>query len=593
MKKFFQSALAATVGFFIAYSMILLVGLGVLGVTIAALSASQKVEVKPNSVLRISLSDEIQDRSSGNPLDHFDFGSFESKRTLGLHEILTSISDATDDENIRGIYLDASYVPAGAATKHEIREALASFKTSGKFVVAYAEAYEQSTYWLASVADEIYMHPEGYMDFKGLSASTPFFAGMLEKLEIEPKVIRHGKFKSAIEPFILEEMSEENRIQTEKFVGSIWDEMVDDVAESRKISSGDVAEIADSLLVTLVEHAEEYKLIDALKYEDEVEDILMEKVGAENETSFNQVAIAKYHSSKHDKSSEEKNSDDSEIAVIYAKGGIVSGEGDEDQIASETISKAIKKAREDENVKAVVFRINSGGGSALASDVIWREIELTKKEKPVVASFGNVAASGGYYIACGADKIIASPTTVTGSIGVFGLFFNMEDFYDHKLGIKFDEVNTNKFADMGSSSRPMSDYEAQVMQNLVEDVYDDFITKVADGRKMSKDEVDEIGQGRVWSGVDALEIGLVDQLGGLDEAIAVAAELAELENYNLKELPEQKNPFELKFGEMAEEARMNLLSGEMKAVYRQYQKAQQVLSHGGIQMAMPYEIQLK
>ena len=593
MKKFFHSLFTTTLSIFIAMFLILLVGAGIIGASIGHFKKDKTVVLKPNSVLQLTLNKPVPDRTSDNPFEHFDFGSMKSDKPLGLNDMLASIEAAKTDDDIKGIYLDVSHVLEGTATKQEIRNSLLNFKESGKFVVAYSEAFGQSTYWLASAADEIYMHPEGYMEFKGLSATTPFFTGMLNKLEIEPQVIRHGKFKSAIEPFVLNEMSEENRLQTEKFVGSIWEEVVQDISETRELKASDINQYVDSLLVTLAEDANQYDLVDDLLYEDAVQELLMEKVGVEDEGNFNIISLSKYHKSLDIKEkTDEDSGNDSKIAVIYAKGGIRSGEGDEDEIASETISKVIKEAREDDDVKAVVFRINSGGGSALASDVIWREIELTKKEKPVVASFGNVAASGGYYIACGADKIVANPTTITGSIGVFGLMFNMQDFYDHKLGITFDKVKTNDYSDMGSSSRPMTDYEINVMQDLVEDVYDDFISKVAEGRNLTKNEVDEIGQGRVWSGIDALEIGLVDKLGGLEDAIDLAAELAGLQDFKIQDLPKQKNPFEMALSLSSEETKMKLLTRELGPAFKQYQAAQKILNQTGIQMLMPYQIEL-
>ena len=532
--------LASMLGFIISQLLFLFLLIAIVA-AIVSKGSDQKKEISENSVLKIELNEEIADRSSKNPLESFDISSLKANNQLGLNDILEDVKKAKSDENIKGIYLELSNIQCGMASLEEIRNALIDFKSSKKFIYSYSEYYTQKGYYLASIADSVFLHPAGEMDWKGMSAQLMFFKGALEKLEVEPEIIRHGKFKSAIEPFILDKMSDANRLQTRSFVGSIWNHIVQEISKSRKISIAQLNELASSLAISSSEDALKKKMVDRLCYYDEVSKLLIQKSGSKSDKEISFIKLNKYHDVP-----EEKNQSLSmdKIAVIYAEGEIESGEGGQKKIGSTTIADAIRQARKDKKVKAIVLRVNSPGGSALASDVIWRETILAKKEKPIVVSMGDVAASGGYYISCAANKIFAEPTTITGSIGVFGLMFNAQKLLNNKLGITIDTVNTNAHADFGSTFRAMSPDEKQVLQKSVEKVYGDFISKVASGRGKTTAEIDSIGQGRVWAAVDAIRIGLVDELGGLDKAIEEAAKLAKLKEYRISNLPKQKDAFE-------------------------------------------------
>ena len=416
-----------------------------------------------------------------------------------------------------------------------------------------------------------------------------FYKNLLSKLEVEMQIFRHGKFKSATEPFFLDKMSSANREQTSTYINSIWNYTVDGISKERNISVSDLNMYADNMLINDGESALKYKLVDQLVYKDQMLDILKEMTGAKSADKISYIDMRKYtHAPVKKALAYSKN----KIAVIYASGSIEGGEGDEKSIGSENISKAVREARLDDDVKAIVLRVNSPGGSALASDVIWREMVLAKKVKPVVVSMGDVAASGGYYIACAADAIVAHPNTITGSIGVFGVFPNMQNLFANKLGINVDTVNTNKHSDILSPYRPVGQDEAQVIQAWIENVYTDFITKVGDGRNMSAADVDSIGQGRVWSGTDAKRIGLVDEFGGIKDAITLAAEKAKLKTYNILELPKQKEPFEEFLNTVLDQDGMvaNKLRQEFGSSYENYQNLKNVMKYKGIQMRMPYDV---
>ncbi len=419
------------------------------------------------------------------------------------------------------------------ATLKEVRDILNDFKTSGKFIIAYSETLNQTAYYIASVSDEIYVYPEANVEFLGLSSELAFFKNAIDKLGVDVQIIRgsNNKFKSAVEPFMYEKMSPANRKQIERFLNSLWSDMLTDISKSRDISKSKLNQIADSLWAVTPNNALKHGLIDGITYQDQLDSILIEKTEVK-EGKFNLISFNKYKKTLKPsitKSGRFKGN----IAVIYAKGGIESGKGDYETIGSETLSKQIKDAREDESIKAVVLRINSPGGSALASDVIWRELELTKAKKPLIVSMGDLAASGGYYIACNADKIYAQPSTLTGSIGVFGIIPNVENTFKEHLGITFDVAKTNHHA-MVTPFKPLTEEEKKYIQQEVDRIYDNFIGKVAEGRGLTKAQVDSIGQGRVWTGTDAIEIGLVDELGSLQDAINYAAEKAEIKTDDIK-----------------------------------------------------------
>lgn len=589
MKQFFKFTFASMLGFFLAFVVVFLFFFFmVLG--LVSFSSKKAPEIKNHNVLCLNLKEDIPDRTPANPFENFDFNLMKVKEKIGLNDILANIKIAKDDERIKGIFLDLSYVPAGMATLEEIREALIDFKTSGKFIVSYSEGYSQKAYYLATVSDKILLNPMGSVDFKGLSSQIMFFKGTLDKLDVEAQIIRHGKFKSAIEPFILDKMSEANREQMTAFLFSMWEHMLSNIAETRNISVDNLNIYADSLMAGTAKEALENGFVDSLVYRDQFLSIMDKMIDMKrNEYAF--LKMSNYV--KSNKMQQVLQQKEDKIAVIYGEGDIVSGEAEDTKIASETMAKAIEKAREDENIKAIVLRVNSPGGSALASEVIWRELVLTKAVKPVVVSMGNLAASGGYYISCPADKIFANPTTITGSIGVFGMIPNMQEFFKNKLGITFDGVNTNEHADFMSTTRRLSDFEKNKIQSYIEEIYDVFITHVAEGRGMTKAQVDTIGQGRVWSGIDAKRLGLIDEFGGMDAAIIEAAKLAGLEegSYSLIEYPKQKDVFEQLLSDFSATVSLFFAKKELgEETYVYYKYAKSFLEMEEVQARLPYDI---
>ncbi|HBX51879.1 MAG: signal peptide peptidase SppA [Bacteroidetes bacterium RIFOXYA12_FULL_35_11] len=590
MMKFLKYMLATITGIFISTIILVLIFFGIISAIVSS-TKDKQVFVKENTVLHIKLDKEITDRASNNPFEGMSLLSMKPETKLGLTDILENLEKAKSDPNIKGIYLDVSAVEAGPATIEEIRNALLDFKTSKKFIISYADYYTQGAYYLASVADKIYLNPQGLIEFKGLNAELMFYKGAIEKLGIEPQVIRHGKFKSAIEPFILDKMSPENREQTMTYMKSIWDHFIKGVSVQRSISVEDLNLYADSMTLRNAKIAVELKMADGVKYKDEIIAELKQLSGIAAEKELEIMSIGKYTNAPKTIDENKKIAKD-RIAVIYATGQIDMGKGDSETIGSDGISEAIRKARLDKNVKAVVLRINSPGGSALASEVILREVILTKKVKPVIASMGDVAASGGYYIACAADTIIASPTTITGSIGVFGLMFNGKKLMNEKLGLTVDVVKTNAHSDIGTQFRAMTNDERNVIQHEVEQIYDVFITHVSEGRKIPKEQVDSVGQGRVWSGENALGIKLIDTYGGLNEAIKIAARMAKITDYRIKSLPEQKEPFEQIMEQLSGDASVSVIRKELGENYKYYKGIQNVLRMRGVQARLPYDIDI-
>lgn len=580
MKSFLKYTLASVVGFFVATFLLIIF----LVVVIASNGGKKEFFVKKNSVLHLKFDEIIPDRSGKNPFSGFDFSHFSPP--MGLNEILENISKAAGDENVSGIFLDLSTLKTGFATTEEIRNALIDFKKSGKFIYAYSEVYPQQTYYLATVADKIFLHPGGLAELKGMRSELLFFKGTLDKLGLEPQVFRHGKFKSAVEPFIQDKLSNENREQIRTFIFSFWNHMLKGISTTRKIPVARLQEIADNLLVTNATEALQQHLVDSTLYRDEILEIIRKKTGAE---AINKIPFVLLESYKDVDDKKEKGID--KIAVVYAEGDIVDGEGKEDEVGSVEFSKALRKARIDDKVKAVVLRINSPGGSALASETIWREVVLTKKVKPVIVSMGNMAASGGYYIACEADSIVAQPNTITGSIGVFGLFFNMKGLIN-KIGLSVDTVKTARHSDIFSSFRSVTPPESLVIQKEIEHIYDDFIKRVAKGRKLNPAAVDSIAQGRVWSGLDAKRIGLVDVMGGLETAIAIAAKKAQLKKYRIMELPFEENPIDKILADLSgdqEDEAMEKALGEAYPYYRHFITLRKMKHY---QTRLPFQITL-
>jgi len=588
MKQFFKFMFASMLGFIL--SIVVLFFLFVVIISAAVNSIGKEVvSIADNSILHITLNQPLRDRSTANPFDEIDFGSFNTKKQPGLNDILTALEKAAVDPKIKGIYLDVPSVQSGIASLEELRNSILKFKKSGKFVYSYADDYSQGAYYLASAADKIYLNPQGLVSLKGLSTEIMFFKGTLEKLEVEPEVIRHGKFKSAIEPFILDKMSDENRMQIAGFIDPIWNHMVTKIAESRKINFNEVKQIADSLEARDAGNALELKLVDRLAYFDEFTADLNAKMGVSKTNKLTLVTLNQYSKAP---SKITKPFSKDKIAVIYAIGEISSGVGDENSIGSDGMAAAIREARLDDKVKAIVLYVNSPGGSALASDVIWREVMLAKQSKPVVASMASVAASGGYYISCAADTIVAQPNTITGSIGVFGLMFNAQNMLKNKLGITVDTYKTGAYTDLGTVTRPLTSNERAIMQQGVDRVYDTFTSRVAEGRHIPQEMVDSIGQGRVWSGVDAKRLGLVDVLGGIDDAIAIAAKMAHLNNYRIKNLPEQKDAMQEILEGLSGNAETWFMKEKLGSDFRFYKASQDIMKIRGIQARSFYNTEI-
>ena len=585
MKGFFNHVLASMLGTFLVIVFIVIVNLIVIIGLISSVGSlsGDEMTIEDNSILHLDFKNAVADRSLAKP----NLANFELEKTLSLRSVTQSIQNAKEDDRIKGIYLDLSVLQIGMASLEEIREALKDFKTSGKFIVSHAEYYTHKSYYLASVANKVYLTPEGMIQFTGLSAQIMLFKSMLEKIGVEPEIIRHGKFKSAVEPFMLDQISDANREQTLKYVGSIWNTILKGIESEREISVSRLNEYADSILIRNDKSAKNLNFVDALKYKDEVLEEL-KQLSENDDLEF--VSLTGYLSTKKDIQEVLKPADEN-IAIIYAQGSIISGTGSENEIGSETLSEAIRQARQDSSVKAIVLRVNSPGGGSLASEVIWRETVLAKQDKPFFVSMGDVAASGGYYIACMADTIVAQANTITGSIGVFGLLFNSKELMNN-IGININAVNTNKFSDLGSPARKMSTFERGVIQSTVEDVYSTFITHVAEGRDMTVEEVDEIGQGRVWSGVDALDIGLVDVIGGLQTTIDFAAKKAGITDYGIKTYPE-KDKMTMIIEGILTDAKTSFVEEELGSSYIYYKRIKDITKIQGIQARMPYYVDIE
>ena len=588
MWNFIKNVLAVATGFFL-FTVLAIVGL----VLIISTSTSDKVEhIKTQSVLKLKLDKEIVERESE---EFFSGGSFSpSGSTIGLMDLIEAISLAKTDDNIKGIYLDVNSVRAGFASLEEVRNALLEFKKSGKFIVAYGESYTEGAYYLASVADKIFLPPSGSLEFNGLESEQIFFKGALEKLNIKVEVFKVGSFKSAVEPFLLDKMSDSNRVQVKSFLNSIYDTYLTNVAASRKIEIQKLKLISDSMLVHNAQDALDFGLVTDMKYYNETEAYIRSMTGQDSTTKLNFVGYSALLADHELKPSNSEN----KVAVIIANGEIRSGKGNDEVIGSETLAAQIRKAREDNKVKAIVLRINSPGGSALASDVIWNEVVLTKKVKPIIASMSDVAASGGYYIAMACDTIVAQPTTITGSIGVFGLVLNVENFLKEKLGVTTDREKTGEFSDVGSATRTLTVYERKIIQQEVEQIYEEFTSKAAIGRKMSQEELKRCAQGRVWSGSEALKMKLVDKLGGIRDAVKLATEKAGLkEDYSLVYWPEQKNSFWKKLlsgiNEVESTSTESILKKELGFVFPYVKSVKDLEQMNGIQARMTYKLLVK
>ena len=586
MKDFIKFTFASLLGVVLAGIVFTILGI----VTMVGMVASSDTEttVKENSIFVLDLNGTLSERVQENPLQQLmgeDFNAY------GLDDILTSIKKAKEHENIKGIYLQASSLESSFASLEEIRHALADFKESGKFIVAYADQYTQSMYYLASIADKIIVNPQGSISWHGLASQTVFFKDLLKNIGIDMQIFKVGTYKSAVEPFIATEMSDANREQVSVFLNSIWKRLLEDVSASRNIPEETLNAYADQFMD--LKQADEFitcGLADTLMYKDGVLRYLKEISGREQDESLHTLSLEEMKNVKRNVPLDKSGNI---IAVYYAFGEIDSATSADEGINSQKVIKDLRQLREDETIQAVVLRVNSPGGSAYGSEQIWHEIELLKAEKPVVVSMGDYAASGGYYISCNADCIVADPTTLTGSIGIFGMFPNMEGLLTDKLDLHFDLVKTNKFADMGTLSRPFNADEKEAMQNHINNGYKLFVKRCADGRGMTTEAIEKIAEGRVWTGATAKELGLVDELGGLDKAIEIAVQKAEVENYSIINYPSKGNVF----SSILEQGKDDYINGQMKETLGEYyhylQFVQNLKEADRIQARMPFDIRIK
>ncbi|MDC6387280.1 signal peptide peptidase SppA [Maribacter sp. PR1] len=580
--NFLRNFLAAILGSLVAFGIVFVmffIFISLIG------SGEDAVNVKNNSVLEIQLQRPIADYTGSSDINPLS-GLFEESQ--GLDEILHAITVAKDDERIKGISINNNFLLAGLAQTQTLRKVLKEFKQKDKFIYTYGDFYSQKDYYLASVADSVFLNPVGVLDFRGLSSEVLYYKDLQEKTGVKMEVIRHGKYKSAVEPYLENEMSEANRTQIKELIQSLWNSMISDISEDRGLTVDNLNIIADTLGGRLPRYAKQNQLIDDILFYDEYERKIAYALSESENEDINYITLdeyTKYSSKKEVKSGKDK------IAVIFAQGEIFYGEGGPDVIGQGIINKALIKAREDEKVKAIVLRVNSPGGSALTSDIIWREVELAKAVKPVVVSMGNVAASGGYYIAAGATKIFAEPTTITGSIGVFGTIPNLHGLSE-EIGINAEQVGTNKNSIEYSFFEPMSETFRNQVQESIEDTYQTFLARVSDGRNMSMAQADSIAQGRVWSGVDAKRLGLVDELGTLEDAIEEAAILAEIESYGIRKYPKYKSGFERFMEDISgagAKAKDNLIKQEIgEEAYKVLKEVKSFMNQKGVQARMPF-----
>ena len=568
-KIFFASLLALVVFSVIAF--FLAVGM------VSALASKERPKVADKSVLTLNLNQHFSEKRIENPLATI---SGDETDVPGLYDVVRLIKHAGTDENISGIYITANGNNNGYAASEELHTALLEFKKKKKFVIAHGDMMSQGAYLVASAADRVYANPVGNVDWSGFNMDVAFVKGTLDKLQIEPQIFYAGKFKSATEPFRTDKMTPENKTQTIEWLGDLYRHFLVRVSQSRKIDTATLHRLANTGAIQTPQDAVSNKLIDGVLYDDQVKDEIKKHLKLGKYDKINYITINKYA-----EAASFRQSGSSRIALIYAEGNIIDGKGDKENIGSEDYVKLIRKARLDKSIKAVVFRINSGGGSALASENIWRELALTKKDKPVVVSFGDVAASGGYYIASAADSIFALPNTITGSIGVFGIIPNMQGFFNEKLGVTFDGVKTANYADAGAVYRPLTPQEKVFVQASVDRIYTQFKQRVAEGRKRDTAYIDSIAQGRVWSGEDALRLGLVDRLGGLEDAVVAAARMAKVEDYRLREYPERKSWINELLGKSSAEPAAMIKEQLGADNYRIYQEMLQVKQMVGVPQA--------
>ncbi|WP_308761507.1 signal peptide peptidase SppA [uncultured Bacteroides sp.] len=590
MKDFLKFTLATITG--IIVSSVVLFFISILVFFSMVSSSESETQVRKNSIMMLDLNGTLAERSQDNPFDLF---MGDDNKTYGLDDVLSSIKKAKENDDIKGIYIEATSLDAGFASREEIRNALKDFKESGKFIVAYGDNYSQGLYYLSSVADKVLLNPQGMVEWKGLATTPMFFKDLLAKIGVEMQIFKVGTYKSAVEPFISTEMSPANREQIDAYLTSIWGQVTNDVAKSRKVSVDSLNAIADRMLMFYpAEKSVEYGLVDTLIYKNDVRDYLKAMIGIDKD---DRMPVLGLQDMINVKKNVPKDKSGNIIAVYYAYGEIDSSTSsaspDGEGIDSKKVIKDLRKLKDDEDVKAVVLRVNSPGGSAYGSEQIWYAVSELKKEKPVIVSMGDYAASGGYYISCNADTIVAEPTTLTGSIGIFGMFPNAKGLTD-KIGVNFDVVKTNKYADFGMLTRPMNDGEKGLMQMYVNNGYDLFLTRCSDGRGISKEDLDKIAQGRVWTGSKAKELGLVDELGGLDKALDIAIAKAGVDAYTVMNYPEKESFFEsLMNTNPGNYIKARMLKGTMGEIYQQFSALENFDKCDRVQARVPFELNIQ
>ena len=586
MKDFIKFTFASLLGVVLAGIVFTVLGI----VTMVGMVASSDTEtiIKENSILILDFEGTLTERAENNPFQQLMGSDYNN---YGLNEILSSIKKAKESENVKGIYIHPNYLETSFASLEEIRKALIDFKDSGKWIVAYGDQYTQDMYYLASVADKLIVNPQGTISWHGLASQPVFFKDLLKKLGVEMQIFKVGTYKSAVEPFIATEMSSANREQVTVYLSSIWEQLTNDISASRSISTDSLNLLADQLMD--LKQADEYVacgLADTLMYQDEVLNYLKELTECDNDESLNTLSLADMQNVRRNVPLDKSGNI---IAVYYAYGGIDDSTSPEEGIVSEKVIKDLRKLREDKTIKAVVLRVNSPGGSAYGSEQIWNEVVKLKAEKPVIVSMGDYAASGGYYISCAADCIVANPTTLTGSIGIFGMIPNLENLLTDNLGLHFDIVKTNKLADMGNLTRPFNPAERDAMQNYINNGYKLFVKRCADGRQMTTEAIEKIAEGRVWTGATAKEIGLVDELGGLDKALEIAAKKAEIEAYSIISYPKESGLF----SSLIESGKNDYIEGKMSETLGEYYNYLKFLENlkeaDRIQARLPFDLRIK
>jgi len=579
-KIFFASLLALIIFFAIGFFIIVTI--------IASATSPAKPEIGSNGILVLDLTKQYKEQKEESTLGSFTSNSDDD--IPGLYDVVRMIAYAKKDNSIKGIYIKCDDNNNGYAASEELRNAILDFKTARKFVIAYGDIISQKAYYVANAADKVYCNPKGTVDWRGMASTLFFLKGTLERLEIQPQIFYAGKFKSATEPLREYQMTEANRLQTSVYLNDMYSDLLLSAAQKSKSDTAMLHQLANTGAIQTAYDAARYHLIDAVKYDDEVKTEIIKTIGIKDTAKLNYVSLGKYS-----KGADYKINGDSKIAIIYAEGEIMDGKGEDGEIGSDDYRNLIRKVRLDKSIKAIVFRVNSPGGSSLASEEIWREITLAKKAKPVVVSFGDVAASGGYYISCNADSIFAQPNTITGSIGVFGVVPNMKEFFNKKLGVTFDEVKTGPFADMLTISRPLNDAEKGFIQNSIDTIYTTFKSRVAEGRRLQLAVVDSVAQGRVWTGKRALQIGLVDRLGNINDAVACAARMAKVKDYRLREYPEQKSFFEKLMNNYKNDVKVKTIKEEIGeeqyTIFKQMKTLRKMVAIP--QARLPFEINIR